>query len=310
MRYLAPLVLVIGSLAGCQGAQPARVTTSGTTATVTVGDRPFTTYHAVLPRPYLYPVRTSDGRYITRGYPMDPHTDESTDHPHHVSMWFAHGDVNGQDFWQGEGNRIELMSMVTEDDGLRVENQWLDRDDEVTCTETRTIRFAGRPGQRAIDWDIELVSPVGPLRMGDTKEGTFAIRLAPPLRLDGNLAHGSYLTSEGLQDDEAWGSRARWVACSGLLEGGPVTVVIFDHPENPNHPTWWHARQYGLFAANPFGRQDFEGKNGPTGAVMALDGVPLRMRYRVLILDEEIDATRIEQAWKDWSIEARGSKEE
>ena len=111
------------------------------------------------------------------------------------------------------------------------------------------------------------------------------------------------MTSEGLTDGEAWGSRARWVACSGLLEGGPVTVAVLDHPGNPNHPTWWHARQYGLFAANPFGRHDFEGRDGPTGAVMALDGVPVRLRYRVLILDEQVDPARIEGAWQEWSRE-------
>ncbi|MDG2423156.1 MAG: PmoA family protein [Phycisphaerales bacterium] len=309
MIRISLLIFFMCSACGCQVSQPVHVETDGTIARITVGDLPFTTYHAVLPRPYLYPVRTADGRYITRGYPMDPHPDEASDHPHHVSLWFAHGDVNGKDFWQGQANRIETLSMTRLDDGLVIENQWLDADDKLACSETREIQFAGRSDERTIDWDIELVSPNEPLRMGDTKEGSLAIRLAPPLRLDGNLAHGQYLTSEGLRDAEAWGSRARWVACTGLLEGGPVTVAIFDHPGNPNHPTWWHARDYGLFAANPFGRQDFESSTGPTGAVMALDGVPLQMRYRVLIMDASLDADRIETAWQDWVREVRGSKE-
>ena len=298
MRVL--LVLIPAILVGCRSQAPVAITDDGLVATVMVDRRPFTVYHTDGPRPYLYPVMTADGREVTRGYPMNPHPDESSDHPHHVSLWFAHGDVNGHDFWHGDDNRIELISMDQYEDSLLIANQWLGDGGEVICTEHRQIDFGGDDRSRTIDLDIELVSRDSPLRLGDTKEGTMAMRLAPPLRLDGNLVHGSYLTSEGLKDGEAWGTRASWGASSGMLEGSPVTVLMFDHPDNPNHPTWWHARSYGLLAANPFGRQDFEGKESPSGAVLALDGVPIRFRYRVLILDDEVDSEDVERRWDQW----------
>ena len=298
MRLLLSLILV--GMFGCRSQAPVDIRDDGLTATVLVDDRPFTVYHNEGARPYFYPVMTADGREVTRGYPMNPHPDESSDHPHHVSLWFAHGDVNGLDFWHGEGNRIQLVSMDQHQDSLLIANEWVDDQDQVVCTEHRQVDFGGDDGSRTIDLDIELVSRESPLRLGDTKEGTMAIRLAPPLRLDGNLAHGSYLSSDGLKDGQVWGTRARWVASSGMLEGSPVTIAMFDHPGNPNHPTWWHARSYGLFAANPFGRQDFEGQESPSGAMLALDGVPIRFRYRVLILDEEVDVADLERRWDQW----------
>jgi hypothetical protein len=70
---------------------------------------------------------------------------------------------------------------------------------------------------------------------------------------------------------------------SGTVQGQKVGIAIFDHPANPGHPTYWHARGYGLFAANIFGRSAFTNKKEPDGSVTLKPGEKMRFRYRVVI---------------------------
>jgi hypothetical protein len=121
--------------------------------------------------------------------------------------------------------------------------------------------------------------------------------------LDNEGVTGLYLSSEGKTGDAVWGTRARWMMLSGRLDGQPVTVAILDHPRNPGHPTHWHARGYGLFAANPLGVKDFtEGK-----AQMNFTLEPRRsatFTYRVLILSEEASPQRLETEYHRFIEEA------
>jgi hypothetical protein len=64
------------------------------------------------------------------------------------------------------------------------------------------------------------------------------------------------------------------------VEKHTVGVAIFDHPSNPRHPTWWHVRDYGLFAANPFGVHNFEKKEKGVGDLIIKDGEALTWKYR------------------------------
>src|ERR687898_1985219 len=68
---------------------------------ITIDGQPFTSYiwPDTLKKPVLYPIRTAQGTLVTRGFPLDPRKGERGDHPHHVGLWFNHGDVNGLDFW-------------------------------------------------------------------------------------------------------------------------------------------------------------------------------------------------------------------
>jgi hypothetical protein len=93
------------------------------------------------------------------------------------------------------------------------------------------------------------------------------------------------ITSGGATDQAAWGTRAKWVTYHGPdPQGHAVSVTIFDHPQNLRHPTWWHSRDYGLFAANPFGIHDFEkGGDKAKGNHLLAHGQTLVLRYRVLI---------------------------
>ncbi|MHC4159815.1 MAG: DUF6807 family protein, partial [Planctomycetota bacterium] len=249
----------------------------------------FTEYHFEdVPRPYFYPVIGPTGANITRHWPMKEAEDEEHDHKHHRSLWFTHGDVNGQDFWseqKGFGKTIHdkfLMIISGTDVGLiKSRNKWTAASGEVVCTDTRTHRFYNRPGCKMMDLEITIHASNGEVRLGDTKEGSMAIRLCPTMRLKGKVGEGHIINSVGLRDGETWGKRAAWCDYYGPVKGQIVGVAIFDHPQNPKHPTWWHVRDYGLFAANPFGVHYFEGKPEGTGDIIIGAGESLTFRYRL-----------------------------
>jgi len=258
---------------------------------VEINGKLFTEYnYKDVPRPFFYPVIGPNGVPIIRHWPMKEGKDEATDHKHHRSLWFTHGEVNGHDFWS-EGSRSgkivhEEFEKITSgrDVGIiQSRNKWVARDGKVVCTDTRTHRFyppmAGPDGQ-IMDFEITLHASHGKVVMGDTKEGSMAIRLAPTMRVEGKVAKGHIVNSEGHRDGAAWGKRAAWCDYFGPVKGETVGVAIFDHPTNPKHPTWWHVRTYGLFAANPFGVHNFEGKPKGVGDITIPAGESLTFRYR------------------------------
>jgi len=252
------------------------------------GDELFTRVHTgAEPRPYLYPVLAEGGVPMTRGWPMEERPHEERDHPHHQSFWYAHGAVNGHDFWHDPEARVVLVEKpwIMVRDGTAVvicEYQWMAKEERV-LTERRVFTFERDGSDRMVDVSIELRASEGDLLFGDTKEGTFAFRVHPNLRLRGEVAKGSVLNREKVSGKDAWGKRSAWVAYQGPVEGAEVGVAIFDHSDNPRHPTWWHARDYGLFAANPFGAHDFEGAPAGTGDLKIAKGEIVTFQYRVTI---------------------------
>jgi gluconolactonase len=254
--------------------------------------------------PFLYPLLGPSGVAVTRGFPMEELPGESRDHPHHRSVWFAHGAVNGHDFWHPAKTTIRHagFDMIGHDGrgaALVVSrNEWRTLDGDLICVERRTMRFAATEQGRTIDFDIVLGSADHDLLFGDTKEGTFAVRLAPSLRIEGDVAAGNSINSAGHADGDCWGKRAVWVAYRGEVAERACTVAIFDHPDNVNHPTWWHARKYGLFAANPFGVHDFEGQPAGTGQRRIARGETIAFRYRILVADGEAAPAALTQAFE------------
>jgi hypothetical protein len=253
-------------------------------------------------KPSLYPLFAPGGQRVTRGFPLDPRENEEHDHPHHTSLWFAHGDVNGNDFWTGDkGARIVAAGpdAITIDDrahSIAATFEWRDPAGHPVVIEKRTMTFRGDAAARTIDFDFTLTAGDAPVTFGDTKEGTFGVRLAPTLRLKGAVAKGAIVNSAGQRDDACWGKRAAWVDYSGPIDGRTLGVAIFDHPANFRHPTWWHARDYGLFAANPFGAHDFEHKPPGTGDKKLGAGESLRFRYRLLIHDGKWSTKQLDDA--------------
>jgi len=288
---------------------------------VTIDGSPFTSYifagHA---KPILFPVVGPTGAGLTRQWPMvDDVAGEPRDHPHHESLWFTHGAVNGHDFWAShpaagkaelrEGPRIEHVEILRCESGptgiLETANRWVTADGTVVCTDTRRIEFAADAGARTIDYAVMIHAGDEPVTFGDTKEGTMALRVRPELQpLNANKSEGAagrILNSEGHENGGAWGQAARWVDYSGTVDGTVTGVAILDHPENLRHPCHWHARDYGLVAANPFGLHDFTKAAKGTGdhVIPAAGTLPFRSLF--VFHAGDAAAAGIEDRWRAWA---------
>jgi hypothetical protein len=268
-----------------------------------------------VPRPYCYPIIGPGGVAMTRNWPMKNIPDlepDKTDHPHHRSLWFAHGLVNGYDFWSEDkkfGKTVhEGFDEVQSGEKVGViksHNNWVAPDGKVVCTDKRTIRIyaAGSADERMIDFEITLHAPPdAPVTFGDTKEGMMAVRVASTMRLTGKVGKGHIVTSTGVRDDETWGKQADWCDYYGPAEGKTVGFAIFDHPENPRHPTWWHVRDYGLFAANPFGKHDFENlkDNKTAGNLTVAKGESITFKYRILMHAGDEKAAKVAEKYEEY----------
>jgi Methane oxygenase PmoA len=288
---------------------------------VIIDGKPFTSYiyPTSLKKPVLYPLRTAKGTFVTRGWPLEPRRGERVDHPHQVGLWLNYGDVGGLDFWGHSDatpadqaakmgtilHRKVVAARGGADRGdLTVEADWVGHDGRVVLREQTQLTFRGTSDSRSVERMTTLTAVDRRVLLRDTKEGMFGMRVARALEqpadkpevftdaagrpekvpaLNNAGVTGQYLSSEGLKGDAVWGTRARWMLLSGTVDSEPVTVVMLDHPDNPGFPTYWHARGYGLFSANPLGQKDFtQGKQELNLAVES--GKSITFRYRVLIL--------------------------
>jgi hypothetical protein len=272
----------------------------------------FTEYnYQSVARPFLYPVIGPGGASMTRDWPMVKTGGDTTDHVHHKGLWFAHGSVNGVDFWSeqkayGKTVHQTFLALTSgEKEGvIRTLNAWVAPSGTVVCTDERLIRFRSDKEVREIDYEITLIASHGTLTLGDTKEGTMAIRLPTTLSVSGTRAQGHIVTSEGARDGEAWGKPANWVDTWGPVDGKTVGVAIFDHPSNPRHPTRWHVRTYGLFAANPFGLKPFDKKAKESGDLTLAPGGRVTFRYRFVLHAGDAQAARIAERYTAYSAQA------
>ena len=287
---------------------------------ITIDGQPFTSYiwPTSLKKPVLFPLVAPGGIDVTRGYPLAPRPGERTDHPHHAGMWFNYGNVNGFDFWNNSDaikpeNRnkmgtIHHLKIVSTKSGrdrgeLIVESIWTTGENKDILKETTRYVFTRRQDARVID-RITTLQALDRVVFHDDKEGLLGIRVArwlestnekggtftdangTPTKVEGASgagATGVYLTSEGKKGDDAWGTRGRWCILTGSTENHTVTIAILDHPKNPGYPTYWHARGYGLFAANPLGQKIFQ-LNGPAFDFTLEQNQTATFRYRVMLL--------------------------
>jgi hypothetical protein len=280
-----------------------QLTWHGLGVTVQVGGNFFTSYYfGNTPKPFSYPVIGPTGRPVTRAYPMEKLPGESSDHPHHRSFWFAFGDVNGQDFWgeSPKSGRIVQRFFEAHEIGLvtgriRAGNDWIANDGTEICEDVREFRFYDVKQGRLMDFEVTQ----GPVEFGDTKEGMMAFRVASSMEVTRGKGH--IVNSEGVTDKDAWGKRANWCDYWGPIEDKTVGIAIFDHPGNFGHPTYWHVRDYGLFAANPFGVRDFVGKEAPSGAHTLAKGDSLTFRYRIYIHEGDAQAANVSSIWEQYA---------
>ena len=290
---------------------------------VLVGGKPFTSYvwPTTLKKPVLFPLRAANGVVVTRGYPLEPRPGERVDHPHHAGLWFNYGDVNGLDFWNNSdaipvGQRskygtiahrsVRSVKSGSGEGVLDTTEEWVTPDNTPILREETRYVFRASSGARTIDRITTLTALDKEVVFTDNKEGVLGLRVArslehpslqpekftdaqgnvtPVAKLDTAGVHGHYLSSEGKQGDDVWGTRGKWVVLHGDVGGTPVSLAILDHPKNWGYPTYWHARGYGLFAANPLGQKSLtNGKAEATDYKLA-PKTSVTFRYEVLILD-------------------------
>jgi hypothetical protein len=269
----------------------------------------FTEYfYTNVPRPYCYPLIGPGGAAMTRNWPMESPPSEQHDHKHHRSLWFAHGAINGHDFWSEDKDFgktvhdgfIEIQS-GTESGVVRSRNIWLTADGKQVCTDQRTLRVYAplHPGERMFDFEITLYAGDESFTLGDTKEGSMAMRVAETMTLKSGGGH--IINSEGVRDNNTWGKRADWCDYYGSVDGKIVGVAIFDHPQNPRHPTWWHVRDYGLFAANPFGQHDFEKLSDKgAGNLTVQPGKSVTFRYRFYLHEGDERQGKVAERYREY----------
>ncbi len=310
VALLAPLVFTVR-------AADAKVTKSEDRVRVELGGQLFTEYvYKGGPRPYFYPVLAADGMQLNRDFPMKNVPGEDQDHPHHRSLWFTHGAVNGIDFWsEGKGkglivNESTEASAKGEVATVKARNKWVSVEGVVQCTDETTVRLSTVPAGRQIDWEVTIKAPADkPVVFGDTKEGSMALRLAQWMlpthevkkeKIPGN---GRIVNAEGVLDSKTWGKKSNWVDYSAPKDGKVYGVAMFDNPKNPRFPTWWHVRDYGLFAANPFGQHDFESlKDNPKAGDLTIPaGGSVTFRYRIVFHSGDEKAAKIDELYKAYA---------
>lgn len=297
---------------------------------------------SILKKAVLFPILSAQGSTITRGYPMAPRAGERVDHPHHVGMWLNYEDVNGYDYWNNSTNIIsslqshkmgtikheKIVSTKAGNSGeLVVTAAWVDEDGKGkrVLDETTTYVFSGSKNLRVIDRITTLTAVSDLVTFKDVKDGMFAIRIARQLEIPSNKpdvftdAHGvetkvpvmdntgvsgNYVSSEGIQGEAVWSTRAKWMNLTGELDKHTVNVAILDHPANVSYPSYWHARGYGLFAVNPLGVKVFS--NGKSELNYSLKkGEKLTFRYRTLIADRSLSKVELDEAQAKFAQEVK-----
>lgn len=270
---------------------------------VTIGGKAFTAYRysAEFPdKPVFYPVMSPNGARVNREYPMvEKLPGESNDHPHHQSMFFAYDETNGINFWNPDksGRHIEHVSATVSGPTLTALLAWKDKDGNLVLDETKRVTFGGGPDVYWMDHDITLKASRVVVKMGDTKEGAFAIRLNDTLKEAGGS--GRYINAEGLETmANVWGKTSPWVAIRGAVKDAKgdtdVTVAIFAHPTSLNSPPYWHARDYGLFAVNPFARNGYD-PSAPKRITTLRVGDSVHVRFRLAVYTGKVTKTRLDQ---------------
>ena len=293
-------------------------------------------YPENLKKPVLWPVISPAGNMLTRSYPMIKKEGESVDHPHHIGIWLNYGNVNGLDFWNCPEiippEKREMFGTIYHRSIEKAENgkgeallvttsEWKSPDDNVILDEQTSFNFIATENLRIIDRSTTLKAVIDEVKFTDDKEGMFGIRVARELELpsekpikltgaNGNISEdektdnrfvkGNYRSSEGIKGKEVWGTRGRWMKLSSEINGETVALIIIDHPANVGYPTYWHARDYGLFAANPLGQKIFS--NGKNELNFTLKkGESVTFKFRLVVANKNLPDKQINKLADDYS---------
>lgn len=277
-------------------------------------------HSADLLKPCLYPVNSPSGETLTRDYPFKEIEGESNDHPHHTGMYFTYaskGEVNGDNFWNvhpvpPQIKHIEVLEIEQErnEGELTTLIHWINSKNQPILEEKREMEFEVSENKYAIDFTIELKAIEEAITFEDTKEGMFAIRVADWLaeNAKGTLhkSTGEYLNAEGETTEKGiWGKQSSWVRLEGNKNDKIIGIAIYHHPESVNYPTYWHARGYGCFAANPIGQFDFQKGNGmenPEHRTLTIQaGETALFKFRLTIYEGSRTKEQLSAEFEDFS---------
>lgn len=295
-------------------------------------------YPENIEKPFLYPVVAPNGSVITRGYPIEPRKGERVDHPHHIGIWFNHGNVNGLDFWNNSSaiaadkkdqyGHIVLQKILRAESGkkgiLEVVANWEDNKGNTLLRENTTYYFKGSNDSRTIDHITTLTAVNGSVSINDSKEGLIAIRLDRAFEMpskepliftdekgnpttvsviDNSGVTGMYLSAKGMKGEAVWGTRNDWVILTGIKDNVKITIGIFDNPKNPGYPAYAHARGYGLFSLNNFGKNSYDSKQEK--ATYTLEkGQSVKLYHRFVVQsDSELTPESADKIFREFSKE-------
>lgn len=302
-----------------------KITPGADKIAVEIDGKPFTDFYvrgAAVTKPYLHPLRAASGTYVTRMWPMEKVPEEASiakpDHPHQRGLWIAHDSVIADgvklDFWNNEASyttpnrgkivlaKLGKIAGGKEKGSIAATFDWTDLHGKKVLTESRVMTFYNDPKLRIVDFDVTL-TPVMNVTFGDGKDGFFGIRMRPVLQEEGGT--GQIVNADGLVGEKAvWGKPSNWCDYSGEVNGETLGIAILDNPENPHHPVRWHARAYGLFAANPFGLAVFTGDKSQDGSIPVEAGHSLRFRYRVIIHPGDVKSADVAGQWAKYTAKA------
>jgi hypothetical protein len=305
---------------------------------VYIEGKPFTSYiyPNTIKKPVLYPLITPDGTKITRKYPLEPSVGERVDHPHHVGLWFNYGDVNGLDFWNnsdaipddkksGYGTIVhKSINQISSGDNeayIDVTMEWKSPQGKVLIQEDTRYVFMGKNKEYTIDRITKLTAKED-VDFKDNKEGVLGIRVIRALEhpsekpeiftdangiptkvaeLNNEGVNGSYINAEGIEGVDVWAKRSNWVNLRSTIGDENISLVILDHKDNVGYPTYWHARGYGLFAANPLGQEVFS--KGENVLNFKLDkGESTTFKHQVIVASEALTKSEIDSRFSNFSM--------
>jgi hypothetical protein len=293
-------------------------------------------YPTNIKKPVLYPLITPKGTKITRKFPLEPSVGERVDHPHHVGVWFNYGDVNGLDFWNnsdsiklekrdGYGTIVHKKIVKTTDGtnsaSLEVEMDWVAPNGEVLLKESTTFVFSSQGSTHSIDRITTLTAQERNVDFNDNKEGVLGIRVTHQLEhpsdkpeiftdanglptkvavLNNEGVNGSYINREGIEGLDTWGKRSDWVNLRSSIGDESISLAILDHRSNVGYPTYWHARGYGLFSANPLGQAAFS--NGKETLNFKLNnGESVTFKHRILVASSALGSEALNASFEQFS---------
>jgi len=256
----------------------------------------------VILRPYFAHVKAPGGLQVTRNHP--PKQGDRDDHARmHPGIWLAFRDLCGDDFWRNKAQvkhvRFLQIPVAERNVGSFIQQKrYLRPDGSVVCDEQ--FRVAIRVDDDGYLFLLESIfSSENEFYFGDLEEMGLGVRVATTIS---EIGGGQLTDSTGRQGAKnIWSNAAEWCDYSGQIGGHPVGITIMCHPDNFRE-SWLHARDYGLVAANPFGRAAMN--KGQPSKVIVSPGETLSLRYAVWI-HKEINTAAINKVFNEYTQPAQ-----